>query len=134
MPTNLKAIVAIMAAVALAPGLAAAQARPTAPARAPAASAPPATVKRVVYRLEILQTGDLAPEVLEKLKPLNTLAECEAVLKAADMAFTWGKAEYDSDVIGPAFVRQLESLPPNEVFVVPRQGGGTLIGVIIGRR
>jgi hypothetical protein len=129
MPTNLRAALAVVAAVVLAPGLAAAQARPAAPA--PAA---PGAVKRVIYRMETLQTGELGPDVLEKLKPLNTLAECEAVLKAADMPFTWGKAEYDSDVIGPAFVRQLEALPPGEVFVVPRQGGGTLIGVIIGRR
>ncbi len=126
MPTNMRAALAVVAAVALAPSLAAAQPRPAAPA-APA-------VKRIIYRLETLQTGDLAPEVLEKLKPLDTLAQCEAVLKAADMPFTWAKAEFDSDVIGAAFVRQLEALPPNEVFVVPRQGGGTLIGVIIGRR
>jgi hypothetical protein len=129
MPTKLRAALAVVAAVALAPGLAAAQTRPAA-RPAPAA---PGAVKRVIYRMETLQTGELSPEVLEKLKPLNTLAECEAVLKAADMPFTWGKAEYDSDVIGPAFVRQLEALPPGEVFVVPRQGGGTLIGVIIGR-
>jgi hypothetical protein len=119
-------MVAVACAVGLIPGLAGGQVRPAGPA--------PGAVKRVIYRLETLQTTGLTPDVVEKLRPLNTLAECEAVLKAADMPFTWGKAEYDSDVIGPAFVRQLEALPPNEVFIVPRQGGGTLIGVIIGRR
>ena len=93
------------------------------------APAKPATL----YRFEQLISPKLTPELLEKVKPLNTLAEIESLLKANDVPFGWRKAEVDASNLDPAVVDQIEALPPKEVFVAP-QGETYVYSVVLSKR
>lgn len=115
---------ALIAAAMLATGPAA-QGQPNPP---PAAAQPP-----VIYIMEQLRTGALPPELVQKLGPLNTLAEVETLLKANRIGFAWGVVEVASETMPPEWMKQLNALKPAEVFVIPAPNG-TLIGVIVGRR
>jgi hypothetical protein len=98
------------------------------------APAPPSAPKRVIYRMETLQTKPLPAALNEKLRPLTSLQQVEELLKANDLAFAWQKVEVDSATLDPKMVVILEGLPPREVFVMPNKTGGLLIGVILDRR
>ena len=132
-----RAWASVLASVVLlaAPGAGLAQPpRPAAPpAAAPPAAAPQAAMPRVIYRLELIRTGPLPPDVLAKLGPLNTMDEVEKLLKAGDFEFAWRRADLDSATANPEFLKALRSLPPKEMFVIP-QANGALIGVIVGQR
>src|SRR5690242_6194856 len=102
---------AALAAVLILAAPAAAQA----PSRAPPAdtpSAPPGAqmaAPGVWYTLEIVQTGLLPADIVEKLKPLNTLPEIEAVLKANRIPFGWRVNETPSAQIPAALARQFDA-------------------------
>ncbi|MGZ5948192.1 MAG: hypothetical protein ACXWKV_16600 [Caulobacteraceae bacterium] len=126
MARYLSRTVAIAAAAALAWTAPAADAAPKPhkppPARQPqAVPAPPAAEPpRVVYSVEQLVTGALPPTVQTQLGPLHTLREVEDLLKAYDIAFKWNKIELRSAELQPDMVKQIDALPPGEVFVVPQ--------------
>jgi hypothetical protein len=129
--TTMKTL-ALLAALALttaSPGLAQ-PARPPAPPPAAAVPAGPPTI----YRLELMRTGPLPADAPQKLEPMKTMDEVERYLKANEVAFAWRRQEMDGATAPADFVRALESLPPNEVFVMPQADGGALIGTVLGRR
>jgi hypothetical protein len=121
---------------------AAAQTPPRAPPAAPSApapsglpSAPPSTPMAppgVIYTMEILQTLPLSPDMAEKLKPLKTLQDIEALFKANHVPFTWRWAEAPSSQI-PAALAQRFDANPTDVFVFP-QAGGVVFAAIVNRR
>jgi hypothetical protein len=109
------------------------------PARPPAKPAtPPATLAPapppMIYRLELMRTGPLPPDAQQKLLPMHTMDEVERYLKANDVSFAWRRQDLDSTTAPPEFVRSLETLPPNEVFVTPQADGGAVIGTILSHR
>jgi hypothetical protein len=101
-------------------------ARPSAPPSAP--MAPPG----VIYTVEMLQTMPLSPDLADKLKPLNTLQEVEAMLKANRIPFSWRWNEMPSSQVPAALAQQFDA-KPNEVFVFPQQGG-VVFAAIVNRR
>ena len=119
-----------LAAAALLAGPGPGLAQPPRPAAPPPA---PAAGPRVIYRLELIRTGPLPPEVIAKLGPIHTMEDVEKLMKAGDIQFTWRRQDLDSAAANPAFLKSLETLPPNEVFAIP-QSDGMLIGAIVGRR
>jgi hypothetical protein len=106
---------------------------PAASAAAPIRSPPSSAAQRVIYRLELIHTGKLSADILEKLRPLQTLDEVEGVLKANDIGFAWVKQDVDSATAQPALRNALESVPASEVFVV-LQAQRVIIGRIVERR
>jgi hypothetical protein len=133
--TNVLGLVAAFALLAASPGLgqpARPAPRPPAPplgAATPAPAAPP-----MIYRLELIRAGPLPADAPQKMQPMHTLDEVERYLKANDVGFAWRRQDMDSTALSTEFVRALESLPPDEVFVVPQSDGGALIGAILSRR
>src|SRR5215472_5036235 len=100
----------------------------------PAATPPPAQAEpAVLYLMDQIVTGPLPQEVLQQMQPLHKLDEVEAVLKAHKIAFAWREAEIASTQIEPGVARQINALPPHEVFVAP-QGQGWIISVVLNTR
>lgn len=129
----IRAWASVLAATALLAAPAAAVTQPPRPAAPPAAAAPTPPGPRVIYRLEVIRTGPLPPEVIAKLAPIHTMADVETLLKSGDHAFAWRRQDLDSATASPQFVKSLESLPPDDLFAIP-QADGVLIGRIVGRR
>jgi hypothetical protein len=93
---------------------------------------PPAAI---IYLAEQIVTGPLAPETLERVKPLNTLQQVEDLLKAGGIPFGWRRVELNTDTLPPALAQQIAALPPREVFVIPQSGGKAWVfNVVIARR
>lgn len=100
------------------------------PPKAAAAPAPSAAPQ--LYVVEQLVTQKLGADVLEKMKPLDTLLQVEELLKAKNIPFQWQRATFDPAKTDPQLLAQIQAVPPGEVFVVP--GGDRLfINRIIGR-
>lgn len=112
--------------------LALATAAPIAAAAQPAAppAAAPAPVSGKVYVLEMLQIGDLTADLKEKLVPLKTMADVEALLKRERVPFGWRIAEAPIASLPPKMVQLIDALPPHEVFVIP-QKTGAFIAVLL---
>jgi EpsD family peptidyl-prolyl cis-trans isomerase len=69
------------------------------------------------------------PSVVAGLKPLNTLDDVTAFLKAKNVPFQPANGEIDTLAVDPRFTEQLLKLAPNAVFVVP-QNNAVLVGHI----
>jgi peptidyl-prolyl cis-trans isomerase C len=116
----------IALALALAPAAAAAQ--------APAVAPPVQPLKGALYLVEqLVAVGPLPAPVTEKMRPLNSLAEVEDLLKANSIPFAWSKAELNTALLDPRLVQQIESVPAREPFIIP-QGDRVYIMVIVGKR
>jgi hypothetical protein len=108
---------------------------PTAPPRAPPAAAPQLLPGApVIYDMETLRTGPLPAEFIKQLEPLHTLQAVEDLLKANRIAFAWGRGQVSSGTLPAAMVKEIDALPPHEVFVTPQGDKGWLVGVIVDRR
>ena len=116
----------IGAATAIALALAA-----SGPAAAQPEAAPPPTP--IVYVLEQLQSGPIAPEVMERMKATHTLQEVENLLKVNRIAFAWRMTEVSTDQMKGTLAQQIAALPPKEVFVI-RQGDSWLMSSVVARR
>ena len=110
------------AAIALALAAASPAAAQTAPRPAP-----------IIYVLEQLQTGPIAPEVMERMKATHTLLEVENLLKVNRIAFAWRMAEVSTDQMKGNLAQQIAALPPKEVFVI-NQGDAWLMSSVVARR
>jgi hypothetical protein len=99
------------------------------PAAAQSAPAP----TPIVYVLEQLQTGPIAPEVMERMKATHTLLEVETLLKVNRIAFAWRMTEVSTDQMKGNLAQQIAALPPKEVFVI-RQGDSWLMSSVVARR
>jgi hypothetical protein len=119
----------VVAALAALPAAAAAQAATTVPPRAAPAPAPPGKT----YILEQVVTGKLPQPLLDQMKPLKTLRQVEELLKANSVAYGWRKVEMNTTTLQPDALRQIDALPPGEVFVIPT-GESLTMNVIVGRR
>ncbi len=122
MKPHLLLIVAVALAVAA----------PAAMAQAPAAPAATAQPPGPVYDTEALRTGPLPPELVQKITPLHSLAAIEDLLKQNRVSFAWARAQMSATTLPPELVRQVDSLPPGEVYML-RQGQGWIIGVVLGK-
>jgi hypothetical protein len=121
----------ILAGLALAcAGLAAGSAAAQAPAAPLPSTLWPAIP--VTYTMEQIRTGPMAADVQQKIAPLNTMTEVEALLKANRIEFVWRIAELKSDTMPPDLARQIAALKPNEVFLVPTPQA-VVIGTVIAR-
>ena len=87
----------------------------------------------VVYVLEQLQSGPIAPEVMERMKSTHTLLEVENLLKVNRIAFAWRMTEVSTDQMKGNLAQQIAALPPKEVFVI-RQGDTWLMSSVVARR
>jgi hypothetical protein len=125
---------AALALLAASPGLAQPARPPAKPATPPAAAALAPAPPPMIYRLELMRTGPLPADAPQKLQPMHTMDEVERYLKANDVGFAWRRQDLDSATAPPDFVRALETLPPDEVFVTPQPDGGAVIGTILSRR
>ncbi|HEX3366757.1 hypothetical protein [Phenylobacterium sp.] len=85
-----------------------------------------------IYDMETLRTGPLPDEFVKQLGPLHTLPDVENFLKANRVAFAWSRSQVRSTGLPPDFVRQIDALPPHEVFVTA-QGAGWLMGVVLAK-
>ncbi|HEY0436842.1 MAG TPA: hypothetical protein VGC92_09390 [Phenylobacterium sp.] len=83
-----------------------------------------------VYVMEVLQTGQLAPEVLQKLGPLNTLAEVEGFLKGNRIPFGWRIVEAPALALPTSMVQQIDKMPAHEVLVIPQKSGVAMAVVL----
>jgi hypothetical protein len=110
------ALLAAVGAAALAASSAAAQAPPHAP----------------IYENETLRTGPLPPELLQKLGPIHSLQGVEDLLKQNRVPFAWARAQVNSATLPPDLAKQIEGLPPGEVFVL-KQGEGWVMAVVTGK-
>jgi hypothetical protein len=131
--TRLPRLLALAAALSILAGLV--EAAPTQPsARPPAAGTQLLPGAPVIYDMETLRTGPLPQEILKRLEPIHTLQAIEELLKANRIAFAWGRGQISSGTLPAEFVKQIDALPPHEVFVTPQADKGWLIGVIVDRR
>jgi hypothetical protein len=119
---------ALLLGAALAVALAAAGAK--AAAQPPAAGTVP--LHAVIYETDTLRTGPLAPELIQKMGPIHTLQGVEDLLKQNRIAFAWAHGEVNSGAMPADLAKQMDALPPGEVFVV-KQGEGWLMGVVTGK-
>ena len=87
-----------------------------------------------IYDMETLRTGPLPDEFVKQLGPLHTLQEVENFLKANRVAFAWSRNQVRSTSLPPDFVRQIDALPPHEVFVTAQSNGGWLMGAVLAKR
>jgi hypothetical protein len=94
----------------------------------PAAAQPPGTV----YDTEALRTGALPPELAQKITPLHSLAAIEDLLKQNRVSFAWGRAQMSASALPPELVKQIDSLPPGEVYML-KQGEGWIMGVVLSK-
>ncbi len=128
---RLLTVLALLASPALAQP---AKKPPPKPAAPPPAAAPAPARPAMIYRLEVMRTGPLPADAAQKFGPMHTMDEVESYLKANDVSFAWRRQDMDSTAAAPEFVKALEDLPPNEVFVTPQSDGGAVIGTILSRR
>jgi EpsD family peptidyl-prolyl cis-trans isomerase len=70
----------------------------------------------------IAPPNKIAPE---RFKPLNTLEDVKALFDAEGVPYQQNVASFDTLSADPRLVKQVDGLPPGEVFVVPQ--GGSLI-------
>ena len=98
---------------------------------AAAQTAPPTTP--IIYVLEQLQTGPIAPEVMERMKATHTLQEVEDLLKINRITFAWRMTEVSTDQMKGNLAQQIAALPPKEVFVI-NQGDAWLMSSVVARR
>jgi hypothetical protein len=87
-----------------------------------------------IYDMETLRTGPLPQEFVKQLEPLHTLQAVEDFLKLNRVAFAWSRSQVRSTSLPPDFVRQIDALPPLEVFVTAQSNGGWLMGVVLAKR
>lgn len=111
-----------LAAIALALAASSPAAAQTAPPPAP-----------IIYVLEQLQSGPIAPEVMERMKATHTLQEVENLLKVNRIAFAWRMTEVSTEQMKGTLAQQIAALPPKEVFVI-RQGDTWLMSSVVARR
>ena len=83
--------------------------------------------------METLRTGALSPDFVKRLEPLHTLQQIEDFLKANRIAFAWGRGTVSSGTMPAAFAKQLDDLPPHEVFITPQPNNTWLIAVVLER-
>ena len=83
--------------------------------------------------METLRTGPLPAEIVKQLGPLHSLQAVEDLLKANRIAFAWGRGQVSSGTLPAAFVKEIEALPPHEVFFAPQGDKGVVIGVVMDR-
>jgi hypothetical protein len=102
-------------------------------ASSPAAAPSTSPITPIVYVLEQLQTGPIAPEVIERMKATHTLLEVENLLKVNRIAFAWRMAEVSTDQMKGTLAQQIAALPPKEVFVI-HQGDAWLMSSVVARR
>ncbi len=112
----------------------AAGAAPTQPAAPPAGGTALFPATPVIYDLETLRTGPLPAEFLKRLEPLHTLQAIEDLLKANRIPFAWGRSLVSSGTLPAGFVKEIDAMPPHEVFVTSQGEKGWLIGVVMDRR
>jgi hypothetical protein len=86
----------------------------------------------VIYELETLQTGPLTPELLKKAGPIHSLPAIEELLKANLVPFAWSRRQVSARTLAPDLTRQMDVLPPHEVFMV-REGQGWVFGVVLAK-
>ena len=127
MPRKLVASIAV-AGVLLAASGAAAQT----PKGPPALAAPP-VVPNKVYVVEQVVTAKLPEALMQQLGPLKTLRQVEELLKANGIAYGWRKVDLNTATVPPPVLRQIEALPPGEVFVIPA-GENVSMNVIVGQK
>jgi hypothetical protein len=70
-----------------------------------------------------IRTGALTPGQIDKIRPLNSLTDIEALLNRENVAFERGPAKIDALAVGPPIVGRLQALPAGEVFVSPGPQG-----------
>jgi len=82
------------------------------------------------YQLEqIVFQAPNDPALEAKLKPAKTLADVEAVLKAAGIQYQSGNSQLDTAALPPAIATRIAALPAGEPFIVP-QNGKMVVNVI----
>ncbi|WP_174280241.1 peptidyl-prolyl cis-trans isomerase [Sphingomonas bacterium] len=82
------------------------------------------------YQLDQLAFRSGSDPALEaKLRPTKTMAEVEAVLKDAGIAFQRGTGQLDTAALPPAIAARIGSLPSGQPFIVP-QNGQLIVNVI----
>jgi hypothetical protein len=100
-----------------------------------AAQAPPAgtvPLHAVLYETETLRSGPLPAELLQKMGPIHSLQGVEDLLKQNRVPFAWTRAQVNSATLPPDLAKQIEALPPGEVFVL-KQGEGWVMAVVTGK-
>jgi hypothetical protein len=101
------------------------------PAAAPAAAAP--APRTITYTMEQLRTGPLSPEIQQRMTPMNTIQEVEALLKANRIEFAWRMVEVANTALPPDLARQIAAMKPTDVYFIPSPNGA-LIGAIVSQR
>ncbi len=84
---------------------------------------PNSFAQRKIYVVDQIVTAPIPPAVLQRMQPLKTLAEVEALLKASGIQHQQAVATIDGASADPEMMSRIAQLPPGEVFVVPNQTG-----------
>jgi len=95
----------------------------------PGAAAPAGPA--IIYTAELIAVPQITPDLAEALKPVHSLQQAEEMLKVRGLSFMWRRGELNSATLPAAFAHQLAVLPPHEVFLIPAQNGGVVMGVIV---
>lgn len=89
--------------------------------------------QRVTYSVDqVVFNYPSDPKVLKALEADKTLEEVENTLSLFKVNYSRGTNNLDSRSLPTASLKQIQSLPPGEPFVIPTQGRIT-VSVIIGR-
>jgi hypothetical protein len=130
----------VILALAAAGPLASAQPKPGATPKPSAAAKPSATpaptvetpLHPVIYEMDTLRTGALPPDLLKQMEPIHSLQAIEDLLKANLIAFAWAHGQIGAGALPSELTKQIDTLPPHEVFMV-KQGDGWLMGVVVAK-
>ncbi len=80
--------------------------------------------QRKIYTVDQIRTAQTAdPALLNALKPLNTLEDVEVALTQRHIEFHRVTTDLDALTLDPKVSDSIANLPPNEVFVIPTNGG-----------
>lgn len=92
-----------------------------APPLASAQPAPPpqaASAERPILLIAQLRSGPVDQTLALQLKPLKTMKEVEAFLKANNIAYGRGRIQVDTRIADSRLVASIARLPPGEIFIV----------------
>lgn len=83
--------------------------------------------QRKVFSVEQIRIAQAAvPGLLEKMKPLTSLEEVQALLEREGVRFQRGAGTLDALQSPPEMVKQLLDLPPGEIFILPMKDSLTV--------
>lgn len=98
---------------------------------APPAAAQSATAERPILLLAQIRSQRVDPTLAPEMRPLQTMKEVEAFLKAHNIPYARGRMQLDTRKADRRLSENIGKLPPGEIFVVNQEPNATIFSQVI---